>query len=162
MPAQLPPHRVGRPGGAASSASLPIAWGGKEGMLAQLPPHRVGRPGGDASSAPSPPRREARRGYQLSSLPTAWGGQEGMLAQLPPHRVGRLGGAASSASLPTGWGGKEGMLAQLLLAAGHGDVAVERRAVLDGEPAHAHVTVEPAGPAQGQAALGADIAVDLA
>src|SRR5204862_5107430 len=96
------------------------------------------------SNAPSPPRREARRGYQLRSLPIAWGGQEGMLAQLPPHQVGRLGGAASSASLPTGWGGKEGMLAQLLLAAGHGDVAVERRAVLDGQPAHAHVTVEPA------------------
>src|SRR6266566_3648003 len=101
-------------------------------MLAQLPPHHVGRLGGDTSSAPSPPRGEARRGYQLRSLPTAWGGQEGVLAPL------------------------------LLAAAGHGDVAVERRAVLDGEPAHAHVTVEPAGPAQGQTSLGADIAIDLA
>src|SRR5206468_1325652 len=80
IPAPLPPHRVGRQGGDASSApspsrgearrgyqlrSLPTAWGGQEGMPAQLPPHRVGRPGGDASSAPSPSRGEARRGYQL-------------------------------------------------------------------------------------------------
>src|SRR5438552_18565209 len=102
-------------------------------MLAQLPPHRVGRLGGDTSSAPSPPRGEARRGYQLRSLPIARGGQEGMLAQLAPHRVRRLGGDTSSApspsrgearrgcqlsSLPTAWGGEEGMPALLSLA-GH-------------------------------------------
>src|SRR5207249_5179443 len=56
---------------------------GRAAVYRTLPPHRVGRQEGDASSAPSPPRGEARRGYQLRSLPTAWGGQEGLLAPRP-------------------------------------------------------------------------------